>query len=58
MRRPRWAVAAVPLTLLGAMMIGSPAQATERTGFASSFEAADPQPDWTDTTVRACGVDG
>nr|WP_246612394.1 GH92 family glycosyl hydrolase [Actinoplanes bogorensis] len=39
------------------MMMGSPARAAEP-GFASSFEAGQPQPDWTDTTERANGVDG
>jgi len=58
MRRPLWGAAIVPLTLLGALMIGSPAHAAGRVGFASSFEAADPQPDWTDTTERTSGVDG
>ncbi len=58
MRRPRWAVAALPLTLIGAVLIGSPAHAAETPDFASSFETGDPQPDWTDTTERASGVDG
>ncbi len=57
MRRPRWIVATVSLSLVGAMMIGSPARAAEP-AFASSFETGDPQPDWTDTTERADGVDG
>ena len=57
MRRPRWLAAAVPLAVLGAMMIGTPAHAAAA-GFASSFEAGQPQPDWTDTTERAEGVDG
>nr|WP_203728031.1 GH92 family glycosyl hydrolase [Actinoplanes durhamensis] len=39
------------------MMIGSPAHAAGP-AFASSFEAGDPQPDWTDTVERASGVDG
>jgi hypothetical protein len=57
MRRPRWIVATVPLTLVGALMIGSPARAAEPS-FASSFETGEPQPDWTDTSERAGGVDG
>jgi predicted alpha-1,2-mannosidase len=40
------------------MMIGSPAHAAEASSFKSSFESGDPQPDWTDTTERAGGVDG
>ncbi|WP_438871365.1 GH92 family glycosyl hydrolase [Paractinoplanes lichenicola] len=57
MRRPRWIVAAVPLTMMGSMLMGAPAQAAAP-DFASSFEAGQPQPDWTDTTERASGVDG
>ncbi len=57
MRRPRWIVATVPLTLVGALMIGSPAQAAAPS-FASSFESGQPQPDWTDTSERSGGVDG
>ncbi|MGK5678307.1 GH92 family glycosyl hydrolase [Actinoplanes sp. URMC 104] len=58
MRRPRWTVAAVPLTVVAAMLIGTPAHAAAAAEFASSFEAGQPQPDWTDTTERADGVDG
>ncbi len=57
MRRPRWIVATVPLTLVGALLIGEPAHAAEP-GFASSFESGQPQPDWVDTSERADGVDG
>ncbi len=57
MRRPRWIVAVVPLTVVGAMMIGTPAHAAAP-DFASSFETGQPQPDWTDTTERGSGVDG
>ncbi|MCO8270658.1 GH92 family glycosyl hydrolase [Actinoplanes sp. TRM 88003] len=46
------------LTVLGAMMIGTPAHAAAGPGFTSSFENGQPQPDWIDTTERAAGVDG
>jgi predicted alpha-1,2-mannosidase len=39
------------------MLIGSPAQAAGKS-FASSFEAGDPQPGWSDTSERAEGADG
>ncbi|MEU4242177.1 GH92 family glycosyl hydrolase [Actinoplanes sp. NPDC026619] len=59
MRRPQWIVATLAASsLVGAMMIGSPARAAPAEGFASSFETSDPQPDWTDTVERASGVDG
>src|SRR4051812_28253225 len=58
MQRPRWIAATVSLSLVGATMIGSPARAAPAPAFASSFEADDPQPDWTDTLERASGVDG
>ncbi|MET0415967.1 MAG: discoidin domain-containing protein, partial [Actinoplanes sp.] len=45
------------LTLVGALLIGSPARAAAPE-FASSFETGQPQPDWTDTTERSSGVDG
>jgi len=57
MPRPRWTAATVPLALVAAMLQGSPAHAAP-TPFASSFETGQPQPDWTDTTERAAGVDG
>ncbi|WP_433367488.1 GH92 family glycosyl hydrolase [Actinoplanes sp. CA-142083] len=57
MRRPRWIVASMALSLLGAVLIGSPARAAGAS-FGSSFESGDPQPDWTDTPERADGVDG
>ena len=57
MRRPRWIVATLPLSLVGSMMMGAPAQAAAP-DFASSFETGQPQPDWSDTTERASGVDG
>ncbi|MCY1139985.1 GH92 family glycosyl hydrolase [Actinoplanes sp. Pm04-4] len=58
MRRPRWLVAAVPLAVIGATLIGTPAHAAPAPDFGSSFEGGQPQPDWTDTTERAAGVDG
>nr|WP_239079919.1 GH92 family glycosyl hydrolase [Actinoplanes brasiliensis] len=43
--------------MVGTMLMGAPAQA-KAAGFASSFEAGQAQPDWTDTSERASGVDG
>nr|WP_296072355.1 GH92 family glycosyl hydrolase [uncultured Actinoplanes sp.] len=57
MRRPPWIVALLPLSLVGAVLIGSPAHAAGAS-FASSFEPGQPQPEWTDTVERASGVDG
>jgi predicted alpha-1,2-mannosidase len=59
MKRPRRGATAAALGLVGAMMMGSPAQAAGGGGeFSSSFEADDPQPAWSDTAERASGVDG
>jgi predicted alpha-1,2-mannosidase len=46
------------MSLVGAILIGSPARAADPPAFASSFETDDPQPDWTDTVERVSGVDG
>ncbi|MBM2621963.1 GH92 family glycosyl hydrolase [Actinoplanes sp. LDG1-06] len=43
--------------MAGTMLMGAPAHAAAP-DFASSFETGQPEPDWTDTTERAEGVDG
>ena len=65
MHRPRWGVALLSVSLVTAVAAvagGGAAHAAAATSFASSFEADDPQPTWTDTVDdgegRSGGVDG
>lgn len=63
MHRPLWGVALLSVTLIAtaaSVTAGGGALAAAAKSFASSFEAADPQPAWTDTAEpgRSSGVNG
>ena len=52
MHRPRWGVALLSVSLVtavAAVAAGGAAHAAAASSFASSFEADDPQPTWTDS---------